>query len=133
MAARKPKAVTIRHATDKNCVRVTLIMSQPMQTAPNHPVRICNACHIHHPFKAIHFWLGPNGEATVAAGIWKTLQEKVGNGDGQVTADGFSLVSEVKKPPALRIGRGGDRTVVDNENRRQVIYNADPGTNKGAK
>lgn len=112
----------LRHATDKSCVRVTPIMSQPIPTPYGQKPKICNVCQIHHPFKAIHFWIGPNGEVMVSKGVLELLR-LVGKSDGMEPMDGFTLESSTDAPPPLKVAqRGADRAKIDHENRSTVMY-----------
>ena len=110
---------TIRHALDRNCVRLVPIMSKPIPVAPNHIVPICPTGHVHHPVKTLHLWLGPAGECMISEGVLELLQGRV---EGM---DGFVLESVTDKPPPLRVGRNGDRAQVDNVNRKQHVYGSE--------
>jgi hypothetical protein len=54
----------------------------------------------------------------VSDGVLHLLKQR------ELGMDGFSVVGFEKKPPPLQLGDGKKfrRDVVDNENRRQVIY-----------
>lgn len=106
----------LRHATDRNCIRVVPIMTMPIPTAAGHIVKVCPTCQIHHPVKCLHLGLGPAGEVMVSKGVLDLMQ---GRAEGM---DGFTLEGSTKKPPTLRVGRNADRAQVDNENRAQVVY-----------
>lgn len=123
-------SVTIKHKTDRNCVRVTPLMWRPMPVGPN-GLQPCNLCKIIHTHKTIHFTLGPNGEAIIHKSLWAELQ-KIGPKYGMDPADGFVLGDEVQNPPTLGIigpGASGpskhDRTAQDNANRKQVIFGSE--------
>jgi hypothetical protein len=123
-------SVTIRHKTDRNCVRVTPLLWRPADVGPN-GLQPCNLCKIIHTHKAIHFTLGPNGEAIISKDLWPVL-EKIGPKYGMDPRDGFSLVGEVDNPPPLGVlgpGPAGpskhDRTSQDNAKRKQVIYGSE--------
>ncbi len=113
----KPHGYTLRHPKSRNQCRIVPILSKPIITPPGQAIKICNVCQVHHPCKTLHLWCGPNGEVMVSKGVLDQLKE-AGMG-------GFTLESETKTPPALVVGRNGDRTAVDNHNRKQTIYGSE--------
>ena len=116
------KGFKLRHNTDASCVRVTPILSKPIPVNPGTLPRICNVCQITHPFKSIHFWIGPDGEVMVSQGVLDDLR-LVGNSDGMDPMDGFTLEGATDKPPPLRVAqRGAERAKIDQQNRKGVLY-----------
>ena len=101
----------------------------PIPTAPNHTVKICPTCHIHHPVKSLHIGLGPDGDATISDGVLELLK-KVGPAQGLPAMDGYTVESVVKDPPPLKLGKTTNRAQIDNENRATIMY-SEP-TTKGA-
>ena len=112
-----PLGHVIRHGTDRNQIRVTPIMTLPVPTAPGQVPKRCPTCHVHHPVKSLHIWLGPSGEAIVSQGVLDLLQ---GRAEG---LDGYTIVGHTNRPPALRVGKDADRAQIDNQNRSIIIYN----------
>ena len=114
------RGYNIVHATDRNCVRVVPVMSLPIDTSGKGGYKICPTCNIHHPVKSLHIWLDGDGKAMISKGVLDLLQKRTTAEGGM---DGFTLDGHTTKPPPLKLGRGGNRAEVDNENRKQVIYN----------
>jgi hypothetical protein len=87
--------VRIRHATEKSCTYILVDASQPYHTPFN-----CPACFTTHLFKTYHLTLDDTGACLVSPEIVERLK-KLG------PATGFSIESEVKKPPRQLVGMAG--------------------------
>ena len=108
----KKLGIIIEHETARSSIVLAPIMSRPINYTTNPTV--CNHCHVVHPVKTIHVWMGPNGRSIISPGVLKELQQ--GN-----AMDGFTVVGDTKTPPPLTVGRNSNRPEQDQKHRKLQV------------
>ncbi len=111
--AKKPGGVMLMHPTKRNTLHTIENVAQPFTDGGY----LCNACHIHHPYKTTHLWLDMHGACILSLPGLTEIRRA-----GDRTMKVFSHVAD---PPTLEIGQKS-REEIDNENRRITVYKKIP-------